>query len=219
MPLPFTNNHDGKRKWQCFVCGVLQNSLPDFYSHITNNHEESREYILCPLERCKIPVRDIRAHFKMFHKQESIPKNCQLRCAVWRDPRDPAKKKRKVSFQEGYFISAKNRGKKLHYRSSWEREVYEVLEKTEKVLGYEVEPLAIDYFHEGRRQTYLPDLKVHLEDGSKEIWEIKPMNQTDLSINESKWFSCNQFCKRKGWKFRVVTEVGIGRLKNGVWLD
>jgi hypothetical protein len=182
MPLPFNNSHNGKRQFACFICGVLQPDFASFKEHIRSNHEEGREYVVCPIERCSAPVRDVRVHFKACHPQEPVPKTCQMKALVWRDPKDPSKKKKKVSFKEGYFVSAKNRGRKMHYRSGWELEVYETLEKADRVIGYEVEPLAIDYWFDGKRQSYLPDLKIHLDDGSKEIWEIKPMNQTNLGV-------------------------------------
>ncbi len=213
MPLPFNNKHNGVRQFACFICGVLQPNFASFKEHIKSNHEEGREYIVCPLEHCKAPVRDMRAHFKAIHPHTECPKNGQLKALVWKDPKDPRKKKKKVSFEEGYFSSAKNR-KKLHYRSSWEREVYEILEKMDEVVRYEVEPLAIEYVFNGELQNYLPDLKLHFRDGHKEIWEIKPVNQTNLAINEAKWHSCGDFCKKRGWDFKIITEVGLARLKN-----
>ncbi len=190
MPLPFNNSHGGKRQFQCFVCGVIQPDWASFKEHIRKNHEEGREYVVCPLDRCCAPVRDIRAHFKAIHPQEPIPKNCQMKALIWKDPKDPNKKKKKVSFKEGYHISPKN-SRRLHYNSGWELNVYRILDKTEDVIGYEVEPLEIEYFFDGERRTYLPDLRVHFADGRKAIWEVKPANQTSLALNEAKWDYCS----------------------------
>ena len=166
MPLPFSKN-DGRRQFQCFVCGILLPSKPEFVDHVRTNHEEGREYIVCPMEHCKFPVRDLRAHYKFAHSHTTPPNNMQMRCAIWKDPKDPRKKKKKIGFEEGYFPSAKNR-KRLHYRSSWEREVYETLEKMDDVVRFEVEPLVIEYWFNGENLNYLPDLKVHFRDGHKE---------------------------------------------------
>jgi hypothetical protein len=217
MPLPF-GRHDGKRQFQCFVCGVIQPDFNSFKEHVRGNHEEGREYIVCPLDHCKAPVRDLRAHFKACHKHTPCPHDRQLKALVWKDPKDPRKKKKKISFEEGYFPSAKNR-RKLHYDSSWEREVFEVLEKMEDVVRYEKEPVAIEYFFDGERKNYLPDLKLYFRDGHKEIWEVKPLNQTNLAVNEAKWHSCGEFCKKRGWDFKIITEVGLARLKNDLRLD
>jgi hypothetical protein len=216
MPLPFSK-HDGRRQYQCFVCGVLTGSdFNAFKEHIKSNHEENREYIICPLAHCGAPVRDMRTHFKVKHKGTKLPSNCPLRCVCWKDPRDPKRRKRKVTFAEGNFYSAKNR-KKMHYRSSWEQEVYQLLEESDDVKGYEVEPLEIPYFHNGEHKNYLPDLRVHFWDSRIEVWEIKPVNQTLLSINEAKWAACGAHCKIRGWNFRIITEVGIAKLKQGIW--
>src|SRR4051812_45300441 len=100
MPLPFSNKHNGKRQFQCFVCGVLLEDFTSFKNHVKETHEECREWVKCPLERCQAPVRDVRAHFKSCHPHDAIPKNCQMRCIVWKDPKDPRKRKKKVAFQE-----------------------------------------------------------------------------------------------------------------------
>ena len=54
--------------------------------------------------------------------------------------------------------------------------------------------------------------------GTKKIWEIKPSNQTTLSVNEAKWQSCGEFCKKRGWDFKIITEVGISKLKKNGYL-
>ena len=211
MPLPFARNN-GKRQFQCFVCGILIPSFNDFKNHIKENHELGKEYVVCPLERCCAPVRDVRAHFKACHSHEVMPQNCQLKAIVWKDAKDPSKKKKKVSFKEGWHVSSKNR-RKLHYNSGWELDVYRILDKMDEVIGYEVEPLDIEYFFDGERHKYLPDLRVHFNDGRREIWEIKPVNQTNLPVNEAKWEACNNYCQKRGLKFIVITEVWIARKK------
>ena len=48
----FFEKSDGKRKYSCFVCGKEHSDFEAFSAHITETHEEGREYILCPLGRC-----------------------------------------------------------------------------------------------------------------------------------------------------------------------
>jgi hypothetical protein len=113
----------------------------------------------------------------------------------------------------GYFISKKNGGKEMHYRSGYECEVYACLEKIPEVIKYDVEPFPIKYLYNGKQHEYNPDLSIIYDDDRVEIWEIKPANQTALPLNEAKWAACQCYCESRGWSFIVVTEVGIGKLK------
>src|SRR4051812_23949930 len=111
------------RQYVCFVCGVAFTQYDEYRSHVTDNHDEGREYILCPLQRCKAPIRDVRLHYKVKHPGEKTPDNCQMRALIWSDHRQP-KKKGKPKFKEGWVESGKN-GKQMHYRSGYEKDVYE----------------------------------------------------------------------------------------------
>lgn len=210
MTLPFEN--DNKRKYTCFVCGVAfkYDEIEDYKKHIIETHDEGREYIICPLNHCQSPVRDIRAHFKVCHPQIEVPKNMQLRVMVWKD--QGTKKRRKLTFKEGFYISMKNGGKSMHYRSSYEHKIYECLDKLNRIVSYHVEPFSVPYFFAGKTRKYFPDLRVDLADGSSEIWEIKPSTQTASDLNRAKWHACEQLCLTKGWKFAVKTEKGITNL-------
>ena len=104
-----------KRKFQCFICAGIFDDYTKFKTHIIETHEEGREYILCPLARCQAPVRDLRAHFRAFHKFDKVPKAQQMRASVFYDVKNP-KKRRKVShFKEGYHTSPKNHGEQAHF--------------------------------------------------------------------------------------------------------
>jgi len=212
---PFEKND--KRQYTCFVCGVSHTSFNEFTDHITENHEEGREYIRCPLERCRACVRDLRQHFKTKHPSQSIPKIGQFRATIWKDQNSKTGKmtQRKPKFREGYMFSVKN-GKEVHYRSGMECEVYESLEALEEVMRYEVEPFAVQYSFQGESHEYNPDLQVFFHDGHVEIWEIKPSNQTSLPKNNAKWSACQYFCETRGYKFMVLTEVGMSKLKQKI---
>ena len=101
----------------------------------------------------------------------------------------------------------------MHYNSGWEREVYECLEALNEVTGYWVEPIRIPYLHEGHMHDYLPDLRLQFADGHVELWEIKPSEQTSLEMNRDKWDSAKGYCMARNWKFCVMTEKEIGKLK------
>ncbi len=218
MTLPFGNS--GKRKFQCFVCGLQFPTYDDFKEHVLEDHEEGREYLTCP--KCQSPVRDLRTHFKVKHPKFSVPKDRQLRATVWYDfsSRRGQKKTKKPSFKEGYLVSTKNNGDVMHYRSGYELEVYECLEQLNEVCGYEVEPkdCQVPWYDTDKHKwrKYWPDIRVTFIDGSKELWEVKPANQTDQKVNREKWDACNEMCLRKGYTFKVKTEKGIQELRRMV---
>lgn len=214
--LPF-DKPAGKRRFQCFVCGNQFESYEEYKGHIVDSHEEGREYIICPLDRCGAPVRCVRTHFKAKHPYDQMPKSGQMKAIIWKDKTGKGGlKQRKPLFREGYMFSVKNGGKEMHYRSGMECDVYECLEAMLEVIGYEVEPFSVQYTFEGNIHDYNPDLKVSFSDGRIEIWEIKPANQTDLPRNKAKWTACNQYCQARGLGFMVLTEVGMSKLKQQI---
>lgn len=206
---------NGIRKYCCFVCGRIYEEYEEFKSHILSEHEEGRDYIVCPLQRCQAPVRDVKTHFKAKHIGEKLPAGIQFKATIWRDYNASTGKvkTRRPKFREGTFISIKNNGKELHYRSGYECEVYECLESINDIIAYDAEPFAVDYIFEGQPHKYNPDLSVHFSNGDVAIWEIKPSNQTDLPKNKAKWAACQMFCEARGWRFEVITETGISKLK------
>lgn len=201
------------RSCQCFICGKVVNR-EEFNKHIFESHEEGREYIKCPLERCQAPVRDLRVHFRAKHKYDKIPKGCQLKATVYYDVKNPKKRRKLPSFKDGNIISKKNNGKEMHYRSSYEQNVYLSLESINEVVKYDVEPFSVGYYYNGKYRRYYPDLKVVFNDGHIEIWEIKPQNQIHLAQNQAKWNACKFHCMNRGWNFQVVTEDYIKELKS-----
>lgn len=212
MTLPFAPNNN-KRKYQCFVCGVVFETYDEMKKHVFEEHEEGREYLVCPVKHCGCPVRDMRFHFRTRHPSLKMPKTGQLRATVMYDVRTPNKRKKLPTFKEGFLISEKNNGKQMHYRSGYEKDVYEALERIGDILKYDVEPFAIDYFFRGKKKQYFPDLIVEYGDGTVEVWEVKPSNQTVLAQNKAKWEAAKHYCAIRGWGFDVITEQRIQQLK------
>lgn len=203
------------RKWQCFVCGRSYEAYEEYKTHIIETHEEGREYLSCPA--CEAPVRDMKVHYKAKHPARILPKNIQLSVAVWHDFKvgkdgKQKKKTRKPSFRQGTFSSQKC-GRDFEYRSGLECEFFECLEADLDVVHFSYESIKIPYFHNGSWHTYIPDLRVTFADGSTEIWEIKPANQTHYKQNKAKWAAANGHCSNYGWDFIVLTEVGLEKLK------
>lgn len=209
------NKKDTTRKWQCFVCSNKFLNYEEYKLHITEEHEEGQDYILCPIKDCNAPVRDVAMHVKVKHPEIKGNVPGPQKAIIWRDFKGDKIKNKKPHFRKGSMISIKNNGKEMKYRSGLECEVYECLEVIPQVVKYDVEPIkgGIPYLHDGKVRHYFPDLSILYENGSIEIWEIKPHTQKDWEINQDKWESAKQFCELRGWTFNVITDLGLGKLK------
>jgi hypothetical protein len=213
MTLPFPPSDSAQRQYVCFVCGLTFKEYQEYQEHILADHQEGRDYVKCPLARCGACVRDTVAHMKAKHPTEPLPKTGMLRALVWADKQAPGKKKKKPRFKDGFFLSIKNGGKQMHYRSGWEHEVYQCLELDDTVQGYMVESFRVEYYHGGKMKGYYPDLIVHFKDDHYEVWEIKPSNQHSLPINQAKWAACKSHCLARGWGWEVISETSIKLMK------
>jgi hypothetical protein len=209
-----------KRKWQCFVCGKSYNNFGEYKEHIKMEHEEGREFLTCPVETCGAPVRDMKTHFRVKHPKRAMPSGLQARVGVWHDfrPSGSGKKKtgtKKPKFRQGEFESKKS-GCLLTYRSGMEENFYNLLEQDGDVESFFAEPFKVPYFYQGKWHNYVPDIRINYIDGSVEIWEVKPANQTHYDQNQAKWAAMNDHAHNMGWEFIVQTEVGLGKLKKKV---
>ena len=136
------------------------------------------------------------------------------------------KGKFKPSFPEKYVGNPTS----IIYRSLWELKFLKYCDTNENILEYASEELAIPYISpvDGKIHKYFPDvyIKVKEPDGSikKYLIEIKPYKQTmaplkpkrqtkgyiyevyEYAKNQSKWESAREYCKDRGWTFKVITE-------------
>jgi hypothetical protein len=135
------------------------------------------------------------------------------------------------SFAKGYFepkYSEKYVGAKSpYYRSSWELAFMRMCDEHPNITQWASENLKIPYRHPitGKHTVYVPDFTIMYTDktGKKhmEVIEIKPGNQTTLEsarsaaektqvmINMAKWTAANEWCSRKGVRFRILNENHI----------
>jgi hypothetical protein len=188
----------------------------EFKCHIIENHEEGREYVLCPLEHCRAPIRDVKLHLKVKHPHFNMKSYTgQTKAIVWKDFSSKGSKTRKPKFKTGKYESTKT-GKILGYRSGLEEKLYRILDQHNDVVSFYSEPFRIDYIHKGQAHKYTPDLIVNFFDGRKQVWEVKPANQTDLELNKNKWKAAEEACKIRGWSFEVFTEQRINKLAKEV---
>ena len=119
------------------------------------------------------------------------------------------------------------------WRSTWERKVMDWLDQSESVVYWSSEELVIKYYNpvDNKIHRYFPDfiVKVKRKDGTvmTHVLEVKPEYQTKepvrkrktqkfineyvtYTINQSKWKAATEFCKDRGWEFRILTEKNLG---------
>jgi hypothetical protein len=120
------------------------------------------------------------------------------------------------------------------YRSLWERRVMVRLDEDPNVIEWSNEEIVIPYLSpvDGRWHRYFPDFFVRVRNrhGVQEamILEVKPLKQSippplkkritrqyiqevaTYGINEAKWVAANEYCKTRGWTFKVITEKDLG---------
>jgi hypothetical protein len=135
----------------------------------------------------------------------------------------------KTKFIKNVFV-VKNKekyiGKKTPiYRSSWEKKYMEFLDFNENVKMWCSECVVIPYTFNGGMHKYFPDFLVIGKDDKKTIVEIKPhretkaptkskkksqstmlYEQTTYAKNIAKWKAATEFCSKKAWTFKVITE-------------
>ena len=118
------------------------------------------------------------------------------------------------------------------YRSLWERKLMNYLDTNPRILEWSSEEIAIPYNSpvDGRTHRYFPDFwaKIQTNEGVEiKVLEVKPLRQTlppkvpkrktkryyqDLNtwlINESKFNAAIEECKKRGWKFQILTERNL----------
>jgi hypothetical protein len=114
-----------------------------------------------------------------------------------------------------------------YYRSSWELAFMNMCDNHPNITQWASENLKIPYRHPmtGKHTVYVPDFTVIYTDKNgknhMEVIEIKPGSQSTMesarssaekiqvAINLAKWTAANEWCKRKGVRFRVLNENHI----------
>ena len=113
------------------------------------------------------------------------------------------------------------------YRSSWELAFMRMCDAHPNIHKWASENVRIPYRSplDGKYHNYVPDFMIQYQDkdGTEhvELIEIKPANQTTLEnarsrgqaiqthINAAKWTAAQEWCKRKGIRFKVINEDQI----------
>lgn len=143
-----------------------------------------------------------------------------------------------VNYKQGFF-KPKNPSKyigdptNIVYRSGWEKKVMEWADTNSSVVKWGSEEVIIPYMSpiDNRIHRYFVDFYVEAitNTGEKKVMllEVKPAGQTQApktpkrrtkryitevvtyGINQAKWKAAEEYCKNKGWEFRLVTETDI----------
>jgi len=140
------------------------------------------------------------------------------------------KHRKKVEKRYPYVTSKKNRFGKCLFRSSWERAFAVYLDRNPEVSNWTYERKIIWYFNpfKKRRSRYYPDFFVKLRNGKEIIVEIKPSGETKkpvkrgrkkqstflyetymYELNQAKWKSCKEYCRKTKREFKVLTELDL----------
>ena len=120
-------------------------------------------------------------------------------------------------------------GKSPTFRSSWELAFMRMCDSHPNILKWASENIKIPYRNPmtGKFANYVPDFMIQYIDknGAEhvEVIEIKPANQTTMenartnghkiqtAINATKWTAAQEWCQRKGIRFKVINEDQIFR--------
>lgn len=123
----------------------------------------------------------------------------------------------------------------ITFRSGWEKQVMLWADSNKAVLEWSSEEHVLWYISpvDGQKHRYFLDfwLKIQTKEGPKEfLVEVKPHKQTippvkpkrqtkrfltevmTWSVNQAKWNAANEFCKRNGMKFIILTEKNVNFL-------
>lgn len=138
-------------------------------------------------------------------------------------------------FKQGYY-KPKNPSKyigdvnKIVYRSSWEYNLHVFFDNNTRVLRWGSEIICIPYVKptDNKVHRYYPDYYVEYVKSTgeivKEVIELKPLAQTKqpranskhriyeqltYAVNLAKWEYAEQWCKKNGINWRIVTERSV----------
>ena len=119
------------------------------------------------------------------------------------------------------------------YRSSWELRLMSYFDMHQDVIWWSSEERIIPYVSpvDGKVHRYFPDFLICVKKKDEKqqtiMIEVKPLTQTKepvkrdkinkkyiqevftWGVNQSKWKAAEEYCKDRGWQFKVMTEREI----------
>lgn len=143
----------------------------------------------------------------------------------------------KGKFDQGTFVPKnpqKYKGSSpIIYRSSWEKKFMNYCDISEMIESWGSETITIPYYNPVAKSVwkYYTDFIVKIRTSEKvftAIIEVKPHKQTlppkytnrknkkslmyehkTWETNKAKWQAAEEFCKKRGWKFIIMTEKDL----------
>jgi hypothetical protein len=121
----------------------------------------------------------------------------------------------------------------ITYRSMWERKFMKYCDTNDSVLFWSSEELIIPYISplDKRIHKYYPDFVIQVKSKQNTdrivVIEIKPKRETKKpkkktkktatylqevrtwGINSAKWKAAEEFCRKRNWEFKIMTEDHI----------
>jgi hypothetical protein len=107
----------------------------------------------------------------------------------------------------GKFPSLKM-GRTVKWESQIERDFLYLLEFDHDVLIFHEQPVEILYAYRTKTGKYYPDFYVK-RISCKELVEVKPSSKLRDPENKIKFLAGEEYCRGRGWIFRVVTDEQI----------
>ena len=145
------------------------------------------------------------------HREMKATENLEARVSKWLGQADwgdnvqPPISIERLSMQRnvgpesaGAFWSAKL-ARRVHYESSVEREILNVLERSDQIAYYQEQPFAIPYAFDGRSRRYFPDIFAATVDGRGLLLEVKPIPNMAISMNRAKADAGRSWANQHGW--------------------
>jgi hypothetical protein len=139
-------------------------------------------------------------------------------------------------YKQGYFDISKSTkyvgdGPAI-YRSGLELKCFNVFERSAKIVEWSSEPkfIKIQYIHNGKTRNYHIDAYIKLNNGKRQIIEIKPQSQVDqpqmhkfksnakfvLALdlwqqNMAKWRAAFEYANANDMEFKILTDITINK--------
>lgn len=115
-------------------------------------------------------------------------------------------------------------------RSSWETMFANWCDKNPSIVKWSSEETVIPYRcpTDDKVHRYFVDFKITTTSGKTYLVEVKPMKQTQPPVfpgrrtqryltesmtfvkNQAKWKAATEYCKDRGWEFKIITEHELG---------
>lgn len=115
-------------------------------------------------------------------------------------------------------------------RSSWETMFANWCDKNPSIIKWSSEETIIPYRcpTDNKVHRYFVDFKIKLNTDKIYLVEVKPSKQTMPPVfpgkqtqryliesltyikNEAKWAAAKEYCKDRGWEFKIITEKELG---------